>query len=172
MSEASGGDKPATQRYLCGSMDDAAWDAFVQSHAQAHLLQTSGWAALKSRFGWQAARVALFDEAGRAVAGASILLRSVAGIRIAYAPKGPLTGWADEALTGALLEAMAAECRRLGAATLKIEPDFAGHGGNRRVGASRLCTQPAERAAAQHRSPRHRGGRRRHPQEHEKQVAL
>ena len=50
MSEASGGDKPATQRYLCGSMDDAAWDA-VQSHAQAHLLQTSGWAALKSRFG-------------------------------------------------------------------------------------------------------------------------
>ncbi len=133
MSEASGGNKSATQRYLSGSMDDAAWDAFVQSHAQAHLLQTSGWAALKSRFGWQATRVALFDEAGRAVAGASILLRSVAGIRIAYAPKGPLTDWFDEALTGALLEAMAVECRRMGAATLKIEPDLPDTAVNRRA---------------------------------------
>ncbi len=153
-------------------MDDAAWDAFVQSHAQAHLLQTSGWAALKSRFGWQAARVALFDEAGRAVAGASILLRSVAGIRIAYAPKGPLTGWADEALTGALLEAMAAECRRLGAATLKIEPDLPDTAANRRALArhgfapSRQSVRPRSTFSSTSR------GRRRHPQEHEKQVAL
>ncbi len=132
MSGASGGDKPATQRYLSGSMDDAAWDDFVQSHPQAHLLQTSRWAALKSRFGWQATRVALFDAEGRAVAGASILLRSVAGIRIAYAPKGPLTDWSDDALTDALLEAMAAECRRLGAATLKIEPDLPDTAANRR----------------------------------------
>ncbi len=116
---------------MSGSVDDAAWDAFVHAHAQAHLLQCSGWAALKSRFAWQPARVVLFHADGEIAAGASILTRRVARLRIAYTPKGPLTDWEDVPLTSALLDAMQRECRRLGAAVLKVEPELPDSGLNR-----------------------------------------
>ena len=107
-----------------GPLTSVEWDAFVRAHPQAHLLQTSQWAELKGGFGWRASRAVLVDAQGRPVAGASILIRRVAGLKIAYVPKGPLVDWADAALVAALLEAMEAESRRLGASALKIEPDL------------------------------------------------
>ena len=102
--------------------DVRTWDAFVDRHACAHLLQTSDWAALKQGFGWSAFRIALANSGGDLVAGASILIRSALGIRVAYIPRGPLTDWNDPALTGALLDEMELACRKQGAAVLKIEP--------------------------------------------------
>ena len=128
--------------------DERAWDAFVDSHANAHLLQTSAWAALKQQFGWQAFRVALADPDGTLLAGASILLRSALGIRVAYVPRGPITDWTDSVLCGALLDAMEAACRSRGAASIKIEPGLSDAHHNRlmlsRYGfiASRQAVQP------------------------------
>lgn len=104
------------------SPTDDEWDAFVDGHARAHLLQTSAWAALKQRFGWSAFRIALGTQDRRIVAGASVLLRSAFGLRIAYIPRGPLTDWSDSYLTTTLLEEIELACRQRGAALLKMEP--------------------------------------------------
>lgn len=100
------------------------WDAFVQHHAQGHLLQTSAWGTLKRRFGWRDGGVALLDDAGNVRAGALLLYRRAAGLTLAYAPRGPLTEWRDHTLTAELLLEMVESSRRAGAAVLKIEPDL------------------------------------------------
>ncbi len=91
----------------------AEWDAFVRSHADAHLLQRSGWGALKSRFGWSALRLV----AG--AAGAQVLFRRLPlGLSVAYLPKGPLgRDWS------ALLPELDRACRARRAIFLRIEPD-------------------------------------------------
>jgi lipid II:glycine glycyltransferase (peptidoglycan interpeptide bridge formation enzyme) len=105
-------------------LDPVAWDAFVRSHPAAHLLQSSGWGRLKSRFGWRSEIVTVPDADGRTCAGALVLYRRVAGLTIAYAPRGPLTDWDDLSLTGALFEALVTACRRQGALFLKVEPEL------------------------------------------------
>ncbi len=101
----------------------AAWDAFVAAHPRGHLLQSYAWGELKSAFGWQALRLALCDE-GRIVAAAQVLFRRVAGVALAYVPRGPVVDWADEALLRPLLEAVAAACREQGAVFVKVEPNL------------------------------------------------
>ncbi|MCB0086501.1 MAG: peptidoglycan bridge formation glycyltransferase FemA/FemB family protein, partial [Caldilineaceae bacterium] len=63
--------------------DDIAWDGFVASHATAHILQTSGWGAFKSRFGWECDRVAVWDESGAFQAGSLLLLRRLLDVKAA-----------------------------------------------------------------------------------------
>ena len=89
------------------------WNVFLEQYPNAHVLQTSAWGAFKSRYGWQALRVAHEN------AGAQILLRHLAlGLNIAYVPKGPLgDNWA------ALLPEIIQQCRRHHAIAIYIEPD-------------------------------------------------
>ena len=96
-----------------------------------HLLQLSAWARLKERFGWRSQRLALTGVRGMPVAGAQFLLRTTYGLTLAYVPKGPLVDWHDLAQTHSLLDALSAECRRLGAAVLKIEPELPDTAANR-----------------------------------------
>ena len=112
------------------------WDAFVEAQPQAHILQSSGWGALKSRFGWQAQRVALADQAGQLQAGAQLLFKRQAGITLAYAPRGPLVDWSQPGLVRALLQALAQEVQQRGAAFLKIEPELPDTPANRALLAS------------------------------------
>lgn len=106
------------------ALDAVSWDEFVLAHPHGHLLQTSAWATLKARFGWRDGGVVLLDEDHRPLAGTLLLLRQVAGLTLAYAPRGPLTNWQDHTLTAELLLQLATSCRREGAALLKIEPDL------------------------------------------------
>lgn len=115
-----------------GPQDDAAWDAFVGSHPQAHFLQTSSWAALKARFGWETLRVGLHDGE-QPIAGASILLRRVAGLGIAYVPRGPVVDWANPAQVADVLESVTTQAHRAGAAVLRIEPELADSPSTRRL---------------------------------------
>ncbi len=105
-------------------LPDNTWDAFVASHLDGHLLQTSRWAALKARVGWQAERVALQQD-GRIVAGAQALLRPLPwGQTLAYAPKGPLVDWRNAAQVRALLAALHEAVTPHRPALLKLEPDL------------------------------------------------
>ena len=109
------------------------WDSFVRQHSRAHLLQLSGWGALKADFGWETRTVALARH-GEIVAGAQVLQKALPlrlG-KLAYAPMGPLAK--AESLYPPLLDAIK---RETGAAFLKLEPghfadgatpDFAGMG--------------------------------------------
>jgi peptidoglycan pentaglycine glycine transferase (the first glycine) len=114
------GDKISREKIL----SDALWDEFVASHPQAHILQTSGWGKLKSAFGWSGHPVAIQDARGRILAGALLLFRQVAGITLAYVPKGPLTDWRNTTITHRLLDVIRAEAKLRGAILLKVEPDL------------------------------------------------
>jgi lipid II:glycine glycyltransferase (peptidoglycan interpeptide bridge formation enzyme) len=125
-------------------INSVTWDQFLTSHPNAHLLQTSPWAQLKTAFGWDFAHVIAGDV------GAQILFRKLPlGFSIAYIPKGPvfpdLTGpdfrsfahetsqenpdhklrkseaWEDA--WKKLLPDLDAACRKHRALALKVEPD-------------------------------------------------
>ena len=108
---------------------DAQWDNFVARHAYPQFLQTSSWASLKNSFGWQATRVVVDgfsagDGARRLIGGASMLLRSAAGITLAYVPRGPVVDWGDVAQTRTVVTAVREHARAMGASVLLVEPEL------------------------------------------------
>jgi lipid II:glycine glycyltransferase (peptidoglycan interpeptide bridge formation enzyme) len=107
--------------------DAPTWDAFVASHSQAHLLQTTPWGELKSRFGWSAERIAVkvTDGARDIVSGAQILYRPLPfGLGVlGYIPKGPLVNWQDHQQASATITALDEAVRTRGAIALTIEPN-------------------------------------------------
>lgn len=113
------------------------WERFVDQHHAAHILQTSEWAELKSRFGWTVTQIGQADQ------GASILFRPMLPQRlarflpvptqIAYIPKGPLVEWHDQEATANFLHDAQTACRTRGAALLKIEPDLPDTPANREL---------------------------------------
>jgi lipid II:glycine glycyltransferase (peptidoglycan interpeptide bridge formation enzyme) len=102
--------------------DDATWDAFTQSHPGGHLLQSSGWGALKARFGWDHRRLIVADRAGPR-AGAQLLFRRRLGFSVAYVPRGPLFA-GDSAIDSLLLAALERLARRNHAVFLRLEPNL------------------------------------------------
>jgi len=115
-------------------LGDAAWDDLVLTLPEPHVLQSSAWGAIKSRWGWSVHRFA-WGEPGAEWAAAQVLVRAVAAgrARLGYVPRGPLvaplqdpTAWArvlDE------LESWARSARLL---ALKMDP-----------GLPRSCAAPA-----------------------------
>ena len=105
-------------------LDDTAWDSFVVESPHGHLLQTSQWGALKSRFGWEVERMAV-TNGDAIIAGVRVLYRSLPlGLTIAYVPKGPLVDWDDEGAVVTLLAALRQAAHRRRAFCLKLEPDL------------------------------------------------
>jgi lipid II:glycine glycyltransferase (peptidoglycan interpeptide bridge formation enzyme) len=103
--------------------EDDAWDAFVAGHPHGSLLQTTRWARLKNRFGWQGRRVWLRQD-GRLTAGAQVMVRSAALglLRVAYIPHGPLVDWQDEEQVGVLFNLIDQAAYEMRAGMLKMEP--------------------------------------------------
>lgn len=94
------------------------WDAFLQNHPNAHLLQTGAWGDFKAAFGWKVERV--IASSGADSVGAQVLFRGLPmGLSFAYVPKGPVgEGWA------ALWPELDRACRKRRAILLKVEPDL------------------------------------------------
>lgn len=84
-------DAPLQTFSIVNLADPARWDAFVNAHPDAHLLQTSDWGRFQAEFGWQTQIVAV-ESQGAIVAGALLLFyRLPAGIVTrGYIPAGPL----------------------------------------------------------------------------------
>lgn len=103
--------------------EDAAWDAFVASHPNGSLLQTTSWARLKNRFGWSSHRVWL-KRNGRYVAGTQILYKSSGfGLaKIGYIPHGPLVDWHDDEQVSVLFNQIDQSVYQRGVGILKMEP--------------------------------------------------
>ena len=130
--------EPHLAKTKLASADNSRWDAFVATHPQAHILQTSQWGALKGRFDWRADCVFLADSDGTIRSGAALLYKPLIqaplpGLTLAYSPKGPLADWGNVAETKALLRAIEERCRRQGAGVLKIEPDLSDTPQNRQL---------------------------------------
>lgn len=106
--------------------DVSAWDAFVAGHPRGHLLQSSGWGALKSKNGWHTQRLTVVGEDGsgtlRVFAGAQVLIRRRAGLSAVYVPRGPLLSGSAE-IDRPLLQAIDRVARRARAVFLRLEPN-------------------------------------------------
>ncbi|GJM41881.1 MAG: peptidoglycan bridge formation protein FemAB [Ardenticatenaceae bacterium] len=90
----SNSDLASTETYqtrLSSATDDEAWDSFLRESEAGDLLQSSKWAQLKHKTGWQVSRVVV-ERDGRIVAGAQLLLRPLPFPlgKIAYVPRGPV----------------------------------------------------------------------------------
>lgn len=95
-----------------------AWNQFLQSQPDAHLLQTSEWGELKSAFGWEAVRMVGGET------GVQILFRTLPlGLTIGYIPKPVLSKSLLE-ISNSFWQEIDAICRRQRAIFLKIEPDL------------------------------------------------
>ena len=106
------------------ALNDARWDAFVATCPTGHLLQLSRWGALKTRFGWEAVRLAL-EQGGELRAGAQLLFRRLPlGRTLGYVPKGPVVDMDDSAIVAELWDALHRLARSRRAILLKVEPEL------------------------------------------------
>lgn len=95
----------------------SAWNAFLDSYPEAHLLQTGEWGELKSAFGWTTLRL-VHGEVG-----AQILFRRLPlGMSLAYLPKGPV-GAIFPPPSHPFWREVEQCCRARRAIFLKMEPD-------------------------------------------------
>ena len=115
---------------ICSSADrdfvsPQEWDDFALRFPYGHVLQSWAWGELKAVFGWWPLRVAAI-EGGCIRAAAQVLFRPLAFGRLstAYVPKGPLVDPAASPEPVSLLSAVDNLCRRRGAISLKVEPDW------------------------------------------------
>jgi Acetyltransferase (GNAT) domain len=107
---ATGGDRTA-----------AAWDEFVDSSPRGQFQQTSGWARLKAREGWSAAREYL-DPIAPCSGGFQLLWKQSRFARIGYVSKGPVLPEETQVAVNAALERVATVARRLRLAAVVVQP--------------------------------------------------
>jgi peptidoglycan pentaglycine glycine transferase (the first glycine) len=93
------------------------WNQYLQSHPNAHLLQTGEWGELKSGFGWEPVRI-ISGEVG-----VQILFRKLPlGFSIGYMPK-PIFNELFLENSNSFWQEVDSVSKRLRAIFLKIEPD-------------------------------------------------
>ncbi|MEE8356301.1 MAG: peptidoglycan bridge formation glycyltransferase FemA/FemB family protein [Anaerolineales bacterium] len=122
-------------------MPITTWNKILCTLSGSHLLQSSQWAEVKTRFGWQPSylvwdqsdidlelKVHSEDESREKnpVAAALILERKVfRGLSVMYVPKGPiLQDWSDDQLRQRVLSDLENFAKESGAVHLKIDPDI------------------------------------------------
>jgi len=102
------------------------WEKFALRQ-EGHLLQSWGWGELKGLFGWEADRLAAWDEASKGLLGAAqVLTRRLPLGSMAYVPKGPVADPKDRETWVRLLRMLRDWGRERGVTFLKMEPDGEG----------------------------------------------
>lgn len=104
----------------------AGWDGWLEdSPGGGHVLQSYEWGEFKKRQGWRPVRLVL--ERDGKVAGAGQFLAYDTGPFVPgslwYCTKGPWLPWEDEEAVRAFFEGVREVAGRLGAHTVKIEPE-------------------------------------------------
>ena len=111
------------QTNYSSALEDEAWDAFLRQTEAGDLLQSSKWAQLKQKTGWQVSRLVV-ERDGRIVAGAQLLLRSLPFPlgKIAYVPRGPVLSADDPELVQLVLDKLQAVARAKRLQLLIVQP--------------------------------------------------
>jgi peptidoglycan pentaglycine glycine transferase (the first glycine) len=104
------------------AVDESTWDAAVLS-CGGHLLQSWGWGAFKSRFGWDVERIGISGNGRTALA--QVLFRTKAGVSIGYIPRGPVWCEDDPDVMSELWARLDAVARRRRTLTVIVEADRA-----------------------------------------------
>ena len=105
------------------------WNEIISQLPGASLLQTSQWAEIKARMGWEAFPKLWKRSDGTVEAAALVLKRPISlgpirtGMSFLYVPRGPLMDWDDDELRGRVLRDLEAFGREQKAIFIKIDPD-------------------------------------------------
>lgn len=105
-----------------GPGEESAWDTFVSGAPNGHILQSWAWGEFKRAYGWQPVRLALSID-GEILAGAQVLIRSIAGFSLPYVPRGPIVAADRSELYTHLLEALHRLSKQRHGVFLKLEPN-------------------------------------------------
>ena len=106
------------------------WNEIIAHLPGASLLQTSQWAEVKARMGWEAFPKLWINDAGEVEAAALILKRPInlgplpTGTCFLYVPRGPLMDWSDEKLRDRVMADLADFGAQQHALFVKIDPDI------------------------------------------------
>lgn len=100
----------------------ARYDEFVRASRHRTLTQDRAWARVKP--GWGDEQVYL-ERDGEIVAAMSLLVRTVAGLSLLYAPRGPVCDLTDLDLVRALVQEARPLVRKHRAYLLKMDPEVA-----------------------------------------------
>jgi lipid II:glycine glycyltransferase (peptidoglycan interpeptide bridge formation enzyme) len=98
------------------------WDDAAARSPWGHVLQSSVWAAVRERQGWQAEYVRIGDPLPLALV---LWKDALAGQRIAYVPRGPIVAPDDNAGLVRALTRLADLARERRAIFLKVDPELA-----------------------------------------------
>jgi peptidoglycan pentaglycine glycine transferase (the first glycine) len=107
-------------------LSPAEWENFLENYPDAHLLQSSSWAKLKSSFGWRAAWIS-YKSGGFDIGSQILFRRLIPGFSIAYMPKGPVYDYHRFTYPPPWSEfwnQVDRLCRSQNAILLKVEPDI------------------------------------------------
>ncbi len=99
------------------------YEAFVMSHPAGGFTQSVHWAEVKNN--WDFEVVAVLDDGGAIVGGASILIQKIPfiGTSFLYAPRGPVCDLHDRAVMEELKKGVDLLARRRRAHVFKMDPD-------------------------------------------------
>src|SRR5215208_4239233 len=106
-------------------LDRAEWDSWLRaSPGGGHVLQSYAWGEFKRRLGWRPIRL-LLERDGEVVGLGQFLVYNTAPVpgTLVYCPKGPWLPWYDEKAVRAFFGGVRAIAGRIGAHTVKIEPE-------------------------------------------------
>ncbi len=121
-------------------METKSWNAILNSSPGAHVLQTTQWAEVKTRYGWkpyyliwsiiddrlELGYLAKWSSEIFSVRAAALVLerKILPGLSVMYLPKGPhLVDWEDTTLAEKVLTDLEDFARKSGVIQLKIDPD-------------------------------------------------
>jgi lipid II:glycine glycyltransferase (peptidoglycan interpeptide bridge formation enzyme) len=105
--------------------DGSEWDSFLSATEGGHHAQSTMWAQVKSRVGWQASRI-IVRRRSEIVGGVQLLTRSVArGVSVGFAPRGPLLPSSDPRALDVLHRALLDFGREQRIRYLKVQPSAA-----------------------------------------------
>ncbi len=110
------------QVWVSREMDDPVRDAFLAKTPGGHYVQSSLWARIKARSGWDATCVMVTSE-DRIVAGAQLLIRPLPfGGAVGYVPKGLLAASDDAPLLHLAIDAVHQVARAHHVPSLAVQP--------------------------------------------------
>ena len=104
-----GGGGPASADLLALEISSGDWDAYLKSHPQGHHEQSSRFAEMRARNGFESLRLGVVERSGRLCAGVQLLYRSFpAAGRLGLVTQGPLVTAGRREAARVLLDALEA----------------------------------------------------------------
>lgn len=97
------------------------WDNFVVASPYGHFMQSHAWGVLQRELGWKPFYL-LWRDKGEIRAVALLLARGLPGVRIFYAPRGPVVDFADREATNAVVSGMKEFVGRERGIFLRMDP--------------------------------------------------